>query len=131
MGTSKLRILFSEDHQDTREITCMILEKEGFEVVCPDDSYEVLRLARDEKFAAYLLDSWTPGMNGIDLCRRIREFDPETPIIFYSAAAYDGDKRSAIAAGAQAYIAKPAAIDQLVNTIRAAIQEASATPRTS
>lgn len=123
MVPHRLRILFSEDHPDTREMTCIILGKEGFEVVCPDTSYEVLSLAQKERFDAYLLDSWTPGLDGIDLCQRIREFDSQTPIVFYSAAAYDGDKKKAIAAGAQAYVAKPATIEQLVNTIRLAIQE--------
>jgi len=123
MAPPKLRILFSEDHPDTREMTCIILENEGFEVVCPDTSTQVLSLAEKEQFDAFLLDSWTPGLDGIELCQRIRVFDSRTPIVFYSAAAYDGDRKRALAAGAQAYIAKPASMERLVNTIRSIIQE--------
>ena len=120
----KLRILFSEDHPDTREMTCIVLEKEGFEVVCPETAFEVLRLAKSERFDVYLLDSWTPGLSGIDLCQQIREFDSRTPVVFYSAAAYATDKQRALDAGAQAYLSKPVAFDDLVNTLCITIQQA-------
>ena len=125
MVPHRIRILFSEDHPDTREMTCLILEREGFEVVCGDTSYSVIELAQNERFDAYLLDTWTPGLSGFEVCRQIREFDSHTPIIFYSAAVYDADKLKAMAAGAQAYVSKPAAIEDLVKTIRQTIQEST------
>jgi DNA-binding response OmpR family regulator len=64
-----------------------------------------------------LIDNWLPGESGVDLCRRLRQFDPNTPILFYSGAAYEQDKRAAFAAGAQGYLTKPMQIEQLVQEI--------------
>jgi CheY-like chemotaxis protein len=47
------------------------------------------------------------GLDGFELCRQLRTSDPHTPIVFFSAAAYDTDKRRAIQAGANEYVAKP------------------------
>lgn len=88
MAAPNLRILYSKDDPDSREIVCLLLAKEGFETICPDSSQDVLRIASEQKFDAYLLDSWTPDMSGVELCKRIKEFDAHTPIIFYSAAAF-------------------------------------------
>ncbi len=121
MTAPNLRILYSEDDPDAREIVCLILAKEGFDIICPDSSQDVLRIANEQKFDAYLLDSLTPSMTGVELCKRIKEFDAHTPIIFYSAAAFQADKDEALAAGAQAYVTKPSSVEELVDAIRLAI----------
>jgi DNA-binding response OmpR family regulator len=118
MIATKLRVLYSEDDADSRELMVLVLEREGFEAICPDTPEEVLKLAQEEQFDAYLLDSWTPRISGFDLCRTIRGFDNLTPIIFYSAAAYQRDKEEAFAAGAQAYIDKPGGLEDVINAIR-------------
>ena len=59
------------------------------------------------------LDNWLLDRSGVELCRAIREFDPHTPILFYSAAAYAHDIREAISAGAQRYLVKPVIPDEL------------------
>jgi DNA-binding response OmpR family regulator len=64
-------------------------------------------------FDLYILDNWLPDGDGVDLCRNIREFDPHTPILFNSAAAYARDIREAIRAGAQSYLVKPTLPDEL------------------
>ena len=125
MTTPNPRILYSEDDPDSREIVCLILAKEGFETICPDSSQDVLRIANEQKFDAYLLDSWTPDMSGVELCKRIKEFDAHTPIIFYSAAAGEGDKDEALAAGAEGYVTKPSSVEELVDAIRLAISPSS------
>ena len=121
MTAPKFRILYSEDDPDSREIVCLVLAKEGFDTICPDSSQDALRIASEQKFDAYLLDSLTPSMSGVELCKRIKEFDAHTPIIFYSAAAFQGDKDEALAAGAQAYVTKPSSVEELVDAIRLAI----------
>jgi DNA-binding response OmpR family regulator len=115
---NKLRVLYAEDDADTRELTCLILESDGFEVVCPDNLHDFLRLAKENLFDVYMLDTWMPGMSGIDLCKAIKEFDSQTPIIFYSAAAFERDRKEALDCGAQAYIIKPARFEELSKTIR-------------
>ena len=99
------------------------LHTEGFEAVCPEDPADGLRLAREQHFDAYVLDGLLPKIPGTDLCKKIREFDSHTPVIFFSGAAYEEDKKKALAAGAQVYITKPAAIDEVIRAIRNAINK--------
>jgi two-component system response regulator PrrA len=123
--TGKLRVLYAEDDSDTRELTCLILEADGFEVVCPDSPRDFLRLAKEDSFDVYMLDTWMPEMSGIELCKSLKEFDSQTPIIFYSAAAFERDKKQALDCGAQAYIVKPAGFEELANTLRSAAKASS------
>jgi DNA-binding response OmpR family regulator len=95
----------------------LMLEAEGFEVSTRQTLADAVKAASEEKFDLYLLDLWLPDGSGMDLCRRIREFDSSTPIAFYSAAAYDGDKEAALQSGAQAYLTKPTDSLSLVESI--------------
>ena len=70
-----------------------------------------------ERFDLYLLDSRLPDVDGFDLCRQIRDFDAHTPILFFSGAAYEADKKRGIEAGANAYVIKPD-FDGLLRTIK-------------
>jgi DNA-binding response OmpR family regulator len=96
----------------------LLLEMDGFDVTCAQDSKQALSLARAEKFDLYLLDNWLPDALGYILCQKLREFDSTTPVLFYSGASSPGDKARAIAAGAQGYVTKPADADVLVAEIR-------------
>src|SRR3982751_6231852 len=100
------RVLYIEDHEDTRELVTLVLEQKSIEVVTGSTIKSGVALAVSEEFDLYLLDSWLPDGSGLDLCRKIREFDKATPILFYSAAAYEIDRAEAIKSGAQAYLIK-------------------------
>lgn len=110
------RILYVDDHEDTRFVIKKFLERIGYEVATADNLATGLRLAHEEAFDLYLLDTALPDGTGKDLCRQIRQFNQHTPIIFYSACAYESDQRWAVACGAQGYVAKPE-IDGLRETI--------------
>src|SRR5689334_8558269 len=101
------RILFVEDDLDTRELVSMVLELQGYQVVCAATYSQALELAQATAFDLYLLDNWLPDGNGIELCRQIRSFDSHKPVIFFSAVAYDTDIKRALEAGADDYITKP------------------------
>jgi DNA-binding response OmpR family regulator len=118
---SKIRLLYTDDDPDTREMMRFILEEAGYEVVCPETPQEFLRLARDERWDLFMLDSWMPGMSGIELCEKTRKFDQTTPIVFYSGAAFETDKRRALECGAFAYFIKPIPIEELVKGINSAV----------
>jgi len=122
MKAPKARILSTEDDIDTRDLVRLILELEGFEVISADSAEQAISLARSEHFDLYLLDTWTPGLSGDHLCRKLREFDSTTPVLFYSAAAYESDRERALAAGAQGYLVKPASSGELVSEIRGLIR---------
>jgi DNA-binding response OmpR family regulator len=116
-ASRKGRILCTEDDADTREILRLLLELHGFEVTCAENSVQAISFARAEKFDLYLLDNWMPEVAGDLLCQKLREFDSTTPILFYSGAAYESDKERAMSAGAQGYVVKPAASDELISEI--------------
>ena len=83
---------------------------------------EALRLSQTEHFDLYLLDTRFPEGNGFELCRKLRETVPQTPIVFYSADAYPADNARGILAGADAYLVKPTSTvqrNEMIRTIRA------------
>ncbi|HJS24614.1 MAG TPA: response regulator [Pyrinomonadaceae bacterium] len=116
------RVLYVEDHEDTRELVTLVLEQRCFEVVTGSTIESGIALAASQQFDLYLLDSWLPDGSGLDLCRRIREFDKATPILFYSAAAYEIDRDLAMRCGAQAYLVKPSQPSELCNLVTALIE---------
>ena len=107
MTSPKVRILCTEDDADTRDLLVLMLSLANYEVTCTDQAEKVLDLMKAEKFDLCIMDNWMPGLSGEDLCKRIREFDHHTPILFYSGAGYQADKDRARAAGAQGYLVKP------------------------
>jgi DNA-binding response OmpR family regulator len=78
---------------------------------------QALSLIQAEHFDLYMLDGWLPEIDGFELCRRLRAFDPHIPILFFSGAAYEADKKRGIEAGADDYVIKPN-ISELVTTIK-------------
>jgi DNA-binding response OmpR family regulator len=78
---------------------------------------QALSLMQEECFDLVLLDARLPDLDGFELCRRMRIFDPHTPILFFSGAAYEADKKRGIEAGANAYVIKPD-IAGLVGSVR-------------
>ena len=116
------RVLYIEDHEDTRELVTLVLEQKCYEVVTGSTIEGGVALAGSEKFDLYLLDSWLPDGSGLELCRKIREFDKATPILFYSAAAYEVDRIAAIKSGAQAYLIKPSHPSELCRLVTSLIE---------
>jgi DNA-binding response OmpR family regulator len=112
---NRKRILLVEDYEDSRDLATHILTE--YTLICARNFNEWLRIARQGGFDLYLLDNWLPDKSGVELCRAIREFDPHTPILFYSAAAYQRDIEEAIRAGAQDYLAKPIHPDELKQAV--------------
>ncbi|HKC65913.1 MAG TPA: response regulator [Pyrinomonadaceae bacterium] len=116
MQPQKRLILCVDDDEDTCSMLEKLLTQENYQSKIAHSVSEGLKLARNESFNLYILDAWFPIEAGLSLCRKIREFDPNTPIIFYSGAAFDSDREEALYAGAQAFVAKPY-VDELLETI--------------
>jgi DNA-binding response OmpR family regulator len=123
MTTSKRRVFCAEDHDDTRQLLSLLLGQSNYEVETAKTVKDGLRLIGRERFDLYLLSDQFPDGTGIEMCRHIRQFDPVTPILFYSAAAQESDRQSGISAGAQGYIIKPGDIFELVKTIARLINQ--------
>ncbi len=127
MKSSVGHILYVEDDEDTRELVTYVLGMSNYEVVAAANYDDALRLARTNHFDLYLIDNWISGGSGIDLCKKFREFDTWTPILFYSGAAFERDKQQAFAAGAQGYLVKPAGPDELMIEVSRIISGAKRT----
>ena len=111
------QILFTEDDADTRELVSFVLGRNNYRVMLAENNDSALLLARSNQFDLYMIDNWMPGGSGVDLCKKLREFDSHTPILFYSGAAYDRDQQEGLASGAQGYLTKPAGNDELIEEV--------------
>lgn len=94
-----------------------LLGESGFEAKNATTLTEALQLARSERFDLYLLERRLPDGSGIELCRQIREFDPHSPVLFFSAIARKRDRQRAVSAGAQGYLHKPEGIYSLAKVV--------------
>jgi DNA-binding response OmpR family regulator len=124
MKASAGHILYVEDDEDTCDLVTRVLAMHNYKVVAAENCDDAFILARSNQFDLYLIDNWMAECSGIDLCRKLREFDPLTPVLFYSGAAYESDKQQAFAAGAQAYLVKPVDIDELIEQVSRLISAA-------
>ncbi len=130
-------ILLVEDEPDSAELMGHILELEGFHVVEARNGEEALRRAFEGDVGLALLDVMLPGMDGFEICRRLRE-DARTarmPIAFISAKTRAEDRHAGLAAGADVYLAKPISRAALVSAVKWLLdptrQSAVATPSSS
>ena len=123
MRSTKGRILCTEDDVDTRELIDFVLTQYGYEVVCSASNVQAIDLAKTQHFDLYLVDNWMPGLSGTELTEKLRQFDQTTPVLFYSGAAYEADKKAARISGAQGYLVKPANGDQLIAEVARLIAE--------
>jgi CheY-like chemotaxis protein len=100
-------VLCVDDDEDSREMLSLLLKFWRIETKAVGTAAQALALFQAERFDLFLLDTLLPDLDGFELCRRMRSLDPDTPILFFSGAAYEADKQKGIEAGANAYVAKP------------------------
>jgi len=101
----KRRVLCVDDDQDTCDLIAAYMS--GYEVVVADSVASGFLLAKTEYFDLYILDLRLAYGDGIELCQRLRTFDPNTPVIFCTGNSDEGVRERALQAGAQAYLVKP------------------------
>lgn len=99
-------LLMIEDDLELAEILSEFLEQCGFKVTIEDDPFKALSILKLEKFDAVILDLTLPGMDGLEVCKAIRERQ-NIPIIISSARSDVTDKINALELGADDYIPKP------------------------
>jgi DNA-binding response OmpR family regulator len=100
-----------------------LLRHELIEAKAVGTGAQALSSIQTERFDLYLLDSRLPDLDGFELCRLMRDCDPDTPILFFSGAASEADKKRAIESGANAYVIKPD-VDGLLGSIKEFVSRA-------
>jgi len=98
------------------------LEYEGYAVITETNGEKGLQLALKKKTDLILLDIMLPGMNGYEVCRRIKKEKPELPIIMITARGSEIDKVSGLDTGADDYVTKPFSIPELMARVRAVLR---------
>ncbi|MBI1387598.1 MAG: response regulator [bacterium] len=116
------RILIVEDEPDMRRGLQDNLEFDNYDVVTTSNGIEGLRLAQKEEFDLILLDLMLPGMDGIDVCRKLKEAGSTTPIIMLTARGSEADRVEGLEIGADDYITKPFSLRELMARIRAILR---------
>jgi DNA-binding response OmpR family regulator len=101
------RVLYVDDDEDSRDMLSTLLRFWQIETKAVETGAQALSAIQAERFDLYLLDVRLPDLDGFELCRRMRAYNPDTPILFFSGAAYETDKKRGIEAGANAYVVKP------------------------
>ena len=122
MTATRKSILCVDKHQDTCSMLTALLGRANYQVTTANTLNDALDLARGEHFDLYVLDYWYRDGSGLDLCRKLRELTPQTPVIFHSGAVYQSDRQAGLSAGAQAYVSKPD-LEGLIKTIRSLLNE--------
>ena len=116
------RLLVAEDTDSNYLLVSLMLRRE-FDIVRASDGEEAVKICRELKPAAILMDVKMPGMDGLEATRRIRAFDPSVPIVAVTAFAYDRDRQKALDAGASEYLSKPLNGERLRQTLRELLSE--------
>ena len=121
-----MRILVIEDNRDILANILDYLELKGFTVDCAQDGLSGMHLALTQPYDLIVLDIMLPGMDGYQLCQKLRqEADNNTPIIMLTARDALDDRLKGLHAGADDYLEKPFALSELVARIEAVLRRSS------
>jgi DNA-binding response OmpR family regulator len=124
--TVSVRVLLVEDEVGLADSLTRGLAAEGFEVEAVHDGLTGLDRARDQRYAAIILDIMLPGRNGYQICRTLREEGVWTPILMLTAKDGEWDEAEALDTGADDFLSKPFSFVVLVARLRAMLRRGAA-----
>lgn len=114
-------LLIVEDEDRLRDLLRGYLEREGFRVVLARDGVQALSLARSERPDLVILDLMLPGIDGLEVCRRLRTFS-DAYVLMLTAKAEEMDRVIGLEVGADDYLTKPFSPRELVARVRAMLR---------
>jgi two-component system OmpR family response regulator/two-component system alkaline phosphatase synthesis response regulator PhoP len=124
MANPVTRVLVVEDEPNIRELVCLHLRHEGY--VCDDigDGTAALERTRAERYDLLVLDLMLPGLDGLSLCRAVRNgaINADVPILMLTARREESDKVVGLESGADDYLTKPFGVRELVARARALLR---------
>ncbi len=116
MSSRQSFVLCVEDDPDTQEMLRIMLQERGCRFTAVDNCRDALRLVKEADLSLVLMDNFLPDGNGVDLCRTVREFNKDLPVVFLSGS-NDDERERAMQAGANAFLTKPFAIEEFFAVI--------------
>ncbi len=122
------RLLLIEDERPIAAFLRQGLEEEGYGVAWAGTGAEGARLAAAEPFDAVILDVRLPDASGVDVCRDLRRRDAALPVLMLTALDAVADRVAGLRAGADDYLAKPFAFDELLARLEALLRRAAVAP---
>lgn len=128
MTDTPARILIVDDEASITEFVSYNLRKEGYEVAVAENGDDALALAKARTFDLVVLDVMLPGMDGYEVCRRLR-VGSAVPVLFLSARDTELDKVVGLEIGGDDYLAKPFGVRELQARVKALLRRAPAGAR--
>jgi two-component system OmpR family response regulator/two-component system alkaline phosphatase synthesis response regulator PhoP len=118
------RVLVVEDEPNIRELVCMHLGLEGYTCDGVGDGQEALKRTEAERFDLLVLDVMIPGLDGVSLCRAVRNgrTNRDVPILMLTARREESEKVVGLESGADDYLTKPFGVRELVARVRALLR---------
>lgn len=117
-----LKLLFIEDNEDILLNLFSWFEEKGYECDCARNGPEGLNLAISGNFSCIILDIMLPRLNGLEICRQLRELGNNVPIIMLTARDAVADRVAGLDAGADDYLVKPFSLHELEARIKAVLR---------
>jgi two-component system response regulator MprA len=117
-----MRILVVDDEPAVRDALQRVLRLEGFDVALACDGREAVRSQAAAPADAVLLDVLMPHLDGLEVCRRMRDIGDRTPVLMLTARDQVGDRVAGLEAGADDYLSKPFALEELLARLRALLR---------
>jgi DNA-binding response OmpR family regulator len=124
MTAQPARVLVVEDETNIRELVCLHLRHEGYTCDAVDDGRTALARAQAEPYDLLVLDLMLPGLDGLSLCRAVRNgrFNADVPILMLTAKREEAEKVVGLESGADDYLTKPFGVRELVARVRALLR---------
>ena len=119
---SAMRLLVVDDEASVREALALVLDLSGFEVTTAVDGREAIRTLGTDSPDAVILDVLMPGLDGLEVCRRMRATGNRTPVLMLTARTEVSERVAGLEAGADDYLAKPFAREELIARLRALLR---------
>ncbi|MCP3978381.1 MAG: response regulator transcription factor [bacterium] len=123
-----LRVLVVEDEPVLRDGLIDLLRGAGHSVVAVDNGEEALARGSEAAVEMLILDLMLPGMDGVEVCRRLRDLRPDLPILMLTALGSEDDKVRGLEAGADDYLTKPFGTKELIARVEALARRARREP---
>jgi two-component system response regulator MprA len=117
-----MRLLVVDDDPSVREALALVLDLGGFSVTTAIDGREAIRMLSVTSPDAVILDVLMPGLDGLEVCRRMRATGDRTPVLMLTARAEVSERVAGLEAGADDYLAKPFAREELIARLHALLR---------